>query len=179
MDNHGGIFLLITTTGQTQQLVFKREYGLMASMAMLSHRLRTSSLNFSGHVSSICFMAIESIGIHITPNSLLCEAFHPCNIANSLLRKSIWILGIISMSLNILKWGPHDLPLFFYLSYLSCPHFRHISLSAYYPLYIIQSFGRAWYYIYSTPNIFNNFFASSQLLGKTLSLGRTLSLNNL
>jgi hypothetical protein len=31
--------------------------------------------------------------------------------------------------------------------------------------------------IYSTPNIFNNCFSSSQLPYKTLSLGRTLSLN--
>jgi hypothetical protein len=41
--------------------------GLTPSMAMLNHRLCTSSLNLSGHVSSICFMAIESVGIHITP----------------------------------------------------------------------------------------------------------------
>ena len=51
-----------------------REHGLTPSMAIPSRRLRTSSLNFSGHVSSICFMAIESIGIHITPKSLLCKA---------------------------------------------------------------------------------------------------------
>ena len=111
----------------------------MPSMAMLRRRLRTSSLNFSGHVSFIYFMAIKSIGIRITPNSLLCEACHPCNIANSLQRKSLWILGIKGMCLNILKGGPHDLPLFFYLSYLSCPHFVHISLSAYSPLYRIES----------------------------------------
>ena len=130
------------------------------------HKLRTSSLNFSGHVSSICFMAIESIGIRITPNSLLCEACHPCNIANYLQWKSLWILGIIGMCLNILKEGPRDLPFFFYLSYLPCPHFGHFSLSTYYPLYRIKSFGHAWYDMYSTPNIFNNFFASSQLWEK-------------
>ena len=151
----------------------------MPSMTMLSRRLCTSSLNFSVCVSSICFMAIESVGIPITPNSRLCEACHTCNIANNLQWKSLWILEIIGMCLNILKGGPRDLLVFFYLSYLSCPHFRHISLSAYYPLYRIQSFGHAWYDMYSTPNIFNNFFASSQLLGKTLSLRRTLSLNNL
>ena len=149
-------------------------------MAMLSRRLHTSSLNFSGHVSSICFMAIESVGIRINPNSLLCEACHPCNIANSLQQNSLLILGIIGMCLNILKGGlVRDLPFFFYLSYLSCPHFGHISLSAYSPLYRIQSFGHAWCDMYSKPNIFNNFFASSQLSGKTLSLVRTLSLNNL
>ena len=137
--------------------MFWREYGLTPSMALLSHRLRTSSLNFLGHVSSICFMAIESVGIHITPNSLMCEVCHPCNIANSLQRKSLWLLGIIGMCLNILKGGPRDLPLFFYLSYLSCPHFEHISLFAYSPLYRIQSFGHAWYDTYSKPNIFNNF----------------------
>ena len=156
--------------------MFWREYGLTPSMAMLSHRLRTSFLNFSGHVSSICFMAIELVGICINPNSLLCEACHPCNIANYLQQKSLWILGIIRMCLNILKGGPVcDLPFFFDLSYLSCPYFRHISLSPYSPLYRIQSFGHAWYDMYSTLNIFNNFFASSQLPCKTLSLGRTLS----
>ena len=154
--------------------MFWREYGLTPSMAMLSHRLRTSSLNFLGHVSSIRFMSIESVGIHITPNSLLCEACHPYNIANSLQWKSLWILGIIGMCLNILKGGPHDLPFFFYLSYLSCPHFEHISLFSYSPLYRIQSFGHAWYDMYSTTNIFNNLFVSSQLPGNTLSLRRTL-----
>ena len=160
-DNHGGIFLLITNTRQTKYFVLWREYGLTPSMEMLSPRHHTSFLNFSSHVSFICFMAIELVGIRITPNSLLCEACHPCNIANYLQRKSLWILGIIGMCLNILKGGPHDLPLFLDLSYLSCPHFRHISLSAYSPLYIMQSFGHAWYDMYSTPNIFNSFFASS------------------
>jgi hypothetical protein len=50
-------------------------------------------------------------------------------------------------------------------------------LYSYSPVYRIQSFGHASYDIYSTPNIFNNYFSSSQLPGKTLSLGRTLSLN--
>ena len=126
---------------------------------MLSRWFHTSSLNFSGHISSICFMGIKYIGIFITPNSFLCEECHPYNIANSLQWKSLWILGIIGMRLNILKGGPHDLHFFFYLSYLSFPHFRHTSLSTYSPLYIIQSFGHAWYDMYSTPNIFNNFFA--------------------
>ena len=146
---------------------------------MLIRRLHTSFLNFSGHVSSICFMAIESLGMSITPNSLLCEACHPCNITNSLQRKSLWILGIIGMCLNILWGGPCDLIFLFDLWYLSFPHFKHISLSAYSPLYSIQSFRHAWYDMYSTPNIFNIFFASLQLPGKTLSLKRTLSLNNL
>jgi len=151
----------------------------MPSMAMLSHRLYSSSLNFLGHVSSILFMAIESIGIHITPDSLLCEACHPCNIVNSLQKKILWILGIICMCLNIVWGGPCDLPFLFDLWYLSCPNFRHISLSTYSPLYRIQSFRHAWYVMYSTINIFNIFFASSQLSGKTLSLARTLYLNNL
>jgi hypothetical protein len=56
----------------------------MPSMAMLSHIIPTSSLNFSGHISSILFMDIESVGTHITLKSLLCEACHPCNIDNSL-----------------------------------------------------------------------------------------------
>ena len=107
----------------------------MPSMAMLSRRLRTSSLNFSGHVSSICFMAIESVGIHITPNSLLCEACHPCNIANSLQRKSLLILGIIGMCLNILKGGPHDLP-FFFIYHTSHAHILDISLCLHILLYI-------------------------------------------
>jgi hypothetical protein len=94
-ENHGGVLLLITTLGKKEYLVFWREYGLTPSMAMLSRRLHTSSLNFSsslnflGHVPSICFMTIESVGIHITPNSLLYEACHPCNIANSLQCKSL------------------------------------------------------------------------------------------
>jgi hypothetical protein len=50
---------------------------LTPSIFMLNHRLSTSSLNLSDHVSSICFMAIESTRIHIMPGSLLCEACHP------------------------------------------------------------------------------------------------------
>ena len=104
------------------------------SMSMLSRRLRTSSLNFSGHVSYICFMAIESVVIHITPNSLLCEAFHPYNISNYLQRKSLRILGIIGMCLSILKGGPHDLPFFFYHTFHA--HISDISLCLHILLYI-------------------------------------------
>ena len=137
--NHDGLLLLITTTRQIEQLVFWRKYGMAPSMVMLSHRLHTSSLNFSSHVSSICFMDIESVGICITPDSLMCEACHPGNIDNSFQRKILWILGITGMFLHIL-WGvPCDLP-FFYLWYLQCPHFGHISLFTYSPLYRIKSF---------------------------------------
>ena len=140
-------------------------------MAMLSCRLHTSSSNFLGHVSSIFFMVIESVGIHITPNSIQFGACLPYNITNSWQQKRLLILGIIGMWHNIL-WGPCDLLIFYYLWYLSWPHFGHISLSEYSPIYIIQSFRHAWYDMYSTPNIFN-FLASSQLLDKTLSLRRT------
>jgi hypothetical protein len=70
-------------------------------------------------------------------------------------------------------------PLFIYLWYLSCPHHRHISLSTYLFLYRIQSSRHAWYDMYSTPDIFNIFFSSTQLSGKALSLRNTLSLSNL
>ena len=46
-------------------------------------------LKFMGHVSSICFMTIEYVGIHITAHSLQCEAQHLCNIANSFQRKRL------------------------------------------------------------------------------------------
>ena len=82
-------------------------------MAMLNQRLCTSPLNLLSHVSSICFMAIESVGIHITPGSLLCVACHLCNLVNCLQRKSLWIAGIIGMCFNILWGGPCALCFFF------------------------------------------------------------------
>ena len=148
-------------------------------MDILNQRFRTSSLNLFFHVSSICFMAIEAVGIRNTPSSLLCDACHPYNIANSLQQKSLWILGIIGMCLNILWGGPCSLALLFNYAYLPCPHFGYISMSTYSPLYRILSLGHAWYDMYSTSNIFNISFASLQLSGKTLSFRSTLSLNNL
>ena len=82
-----------------------------------------SSMDLSSHVSSICFMEIESVGIHITPSSLWYNACHPCSIPNSLQQKSLEILGIISMCLNILWEGPCALDLFFYsLDICLCLH---------------------------------------------------------
>ena len=126
-------------------MVFGWENGSTPSMAILNPRLRTYSLNFSSHISSICFMVIKFVGIRNTPSSLRRNACHPCNITNFFQWKRLWILGIIGMCVNILWGGPCSLPLFFDLWYLSCPHFGHISLSTYSPLYRIQSFGHAWY----------------------------------
>ena len=155
------------------------EYGLMPSMSILNRRLHTSSLNLSGHVSSIWFMVIQYIGIHDTPSSLLCDAGNPPNIDNYLQLKSLWILGIIDMWLNIL-WGETcALALLFDSLYLSCPNSRHIYFSPYFYLYRINALGHACYDIYSTTNIFNILFSSSQLPGKTLSFRSTLYLNNL
>ena len=139
--------------------MFWREYELTSSMAMLNQRLYTSSLNLSGHVSSICFMAIEYVWICITPSSLQCDACHPSNITKSLQWKSVRILGIICMCLNIL-WGVPCALALFNSFYLPCPHVGHISLSAYFPLYRIQSLWHTCYGMYSTPNIFNIFFSS-------------------
>ena len=44
----------------------------------------TSFLKLSCHLSSIFFMAIEYVGIHMTLGSLQCEAYHPFNMATSL-----------------------------------------------------------------------------------------------
>jgi len=105
------------------------------SMANVRHRFRIPSLNFLGHGSFIWFMAIESVGIHITPDSLLCEACHSCNIANSLQWQSLWILGIIGMCVNILWGGLCDLPIFLnYGTYHA--HISDISIFLHILLYI-------------------------------------------
>jgi len=109
----GDIFI-VTTISQIEYLVFWREYGLTPSITMLNWRLCTSSLKLSGHVSSIWFMPIESVWIHLTLGSPLCEVCHPFNIANCLQWNTLWILGIMGMCLNILWGGPCALP-FIYL----------------------------------------------------------------
>ena len=160
-------------------MVFWREYKLTPSMAMLNRRLHTLSLNLLSHVFTICFMAIESTGIHITPFSLLCEACHLCNSDNCLQWKSLWIFGVIGMCLNILWEGPCSLCLIFYSWYLSCPHFGHLSLLAYASMYKMKSFRHSWYDMYTTPNIFSILFASVELLGKPLLLRSTFFFYNL
>ena len=95
-------------------------------------------LEFIRHVSSICFMAIESDGICITSGSLLCEAFHLYNSTNCLQWNILWILWIIGRCLNILQEGPCSLHHFF-IPHINHAHILDTSVCLHMHLYIKYS----------------------------------------
>ena len=173
---HGGILYTINPTGQTVWVPLMEENGHTPSIASPNLILRGSSLNFPGHFSSMCFIALQSTGIRMNPifTPVLCMPVHQlCK----------WLA--MKHSLNSRLFGMWHKTLFGTVGlctsvrYLFSLHTGHSCLFCYSPLYKMQSFWHAWICLYSTPNSTNNWRASLPVDGNTLSSGNILSLSAL
>ena len=112
------------------------------------HWLFTSSLNLSGHVSSIWFMAIESAQIWITLAHFYVRRVISATRLIIFNKRTFEFLELMHVSQYLMKRTMCLTLIFFYFWYLPFPHYRHISLSPYSSMYRIQYFEHVWHDMY-------------------------------